>query len=154
MAIATKVKNYLERQHLPFEVVMHPYTHSSRRAAEMAGVPSERMAKAVLLEDDRGYVMAVLPASRQVHLGLLGEQMGRTLSLASEDEVASVFSDCAVGAIPPLGMAYGMEMICDDSLMANAEIYFEAGDHEELIRMGRDDFMRICTSARRGRFCH
>lgn len=154
MSIAMTVQQYLEQKQVPFDVLMHPYTRSSMRTAEVADIPSERLAKAVLLEDTRGYLMAVVPANRHVHLGRLRRQLGRELTLASEQEVATMFADCMPGAIPPLGMAYGMEMIWDDSLMASPEVYLEAGNHQELIHMGGEQFMQLCEHSRHGQFCH
>ncbi|MBL8529125.1 MAG: YbaK/EbsC family protein, partial [Burkholderiales bacterium] len=129
--IATTLENYLRYMQVPFEVLPHPKAMTSLRSANAAHIPAHQMAKAVVLEDETGYVMAVVPADRRVHLGALREQLGRTMGLATEPELGTVFKDCALGAIPPLGAAYGIESVVDDELREGSEIYFEAGDHEE-----------------------
>ncbi len=78
--------------------------------------------------------------------------MNAPLRLASEDEISRLFADCEPGAIPPLGAAYGMRTVMDDSLADPQEIYFEAGDHEMLIQMSRDDFLRLMEEASHTRF--
>jgi Ala-tRNA(Pro) deacylase len=154
MTIATTLENYLRYMQVPFEVLPHPKAMTSLRTATAAQIPPHQMAKAVVLEDDMGYMMAIVPADRRVHLGALREQLGRTMGLATEPDLGSMFKDCALGAIPPLGAAYGIEAVIDDELMEGSDIYFEAGDHEDVVRMRRGDFLRLLRSAQHGRFCH
>jgi len=120
--------------------------------AELARVPGDRVAKSVILEDDDGYVMAVLPSTYHVRLGKLSRELNRRLRLATEDELARLFTDCETGAIPPLGLAYGMPTIVDDSLALQSEIYCEGGDHETLLHMNRDAFMALMEHADHARF--
>lgn len=153
MTIAATVENYLKQNQAPFEVVTHPHTRSSLKTANMAHIPSERLAKAVMLEDEAGYLMAVVPATYHVNLGALRHQLGRNVGLATESDVGRLFKDCELGAIPPLGPAYGIETVFDESLTQQPDIYFEAGDHEELIHMSRDLFVKLLGMAKHGRFC-
>jgi Ala-tRNA(Pro) deacylase len=94
----------------------------------------------VLLGDASGYLVAVVPASRRVELQSLERQLGRRLVLASESEVQDVFCDCTEGAIPAIGQAYGLEVVWDDCLAACPDVYFEAGDHTDLVRMSGKEF--------------
>lgn len=153
MAIAMTIENYLKEHHVPYDVVMHNRTMNSLKTADAARIPADRLAKAVMLEDEEGYVMAVVPAMYHVNLGALRHQMGRNLGLATETEAAKLFKDCELGAIPPLGPAYGIETVWDDALMNQSDIYFEAGDHEELIHISRDQFMQLMSMAKHGHFC-
>ena len=111
------------------------------------------MAKPVILEDDRGYLMAVVPANRQVDLQMLQRATGRTLRLAPEYAFGRLFRDCELGAMPPVGSAYGMPMMIDESLRGMREVYFEAGDHEELIQMDAEQFCAMMDSAGFASFC-
>jgi len=101
-----------------------------------------------VLEDDTHAVMAVLPASRRLELRELQASDGHDLRLASEAELKYLFKDCEPGAVPPLGIAYGIETIWDDSLMEQPETYFEAGDHETLVHMKTRDFIGLMKGAR------
>lgn len=154
MAIAHTVSGYLQSHHVSYDVISHPYSDSSRKAAEAAHVPPEKLAKAVILNDRRGFLMAVVPGNRHVSLDDLGKKLGRRLSLASESRLAPVFRDCESGAIPPLGPAYGMETIVDDSLAGQTEVYFESGDHRGLVRMSGEEFLVLLGEAMHGRFAH
>ncbi len=152
MAIASRVQEYMTQRGLRYDVLTHPHSHNSMQTAHLAKVPSRALAKSVVLEDDSGYLMAVLPSSHHVQLGKLGKELNCRLRLASERDLERMFDDCELGAVPPVGAAYGMRMIMDDSLAAENEIYFEAGDHEQLIQMSGKDFMALMDSAGHAHF--
>jgi len=152
MAIASTVRDYMTEHGLRYDVLTHPHSHNSMETAQLAHVPGSCLAKSVILGADEGFVMAVLPSTHHVQLGRLSRQLNTTLRLATEEEVAQLFADCELGAIPPLGAAYGMRTVMDDSLADQQEIYFEAGDHEKLIQMDRDDFLAMMEEASHARF--
>ncbi len=154
MAIAQTVSGYLQSRHVTYDVIAHPYSDSSRKAAETAHVPPEQLAKAVILNDRRGFLMAVVPGDRHVSLDDLWKRLGRRLRLTPETRLAPVFRDCESGAIPPLGPAYGMETIVDDSLVGQPAVYFESGDHRGLIRVGGEEFLALLREAMHGQFAH
>lgn len=154
MAIAKTVLDCLQKYHVPYSVVTHSRTGSSRETAAAVHVPAACMAKAVVLRDRAGFVMVVIPGDRHVKLDTLSHRLGRHLALATEDRLTPVFRDCAAGAIPPIGPEYGMETVLDDSLVGQPEIYFEAGDHEELIKVDGEQFLLLMREARHGQFSH
>jgi len=143
MAIPSRVHEFMMEHGLRFDVLSHPHSHSSMDTAHLARIPASSLAKSVVLEDDHGYLMAVLPSTQHVQLGILSRVMHRELRLATESELSELFGDCEAGAVPPLGAVYGMRMIVDESLANEDEIYFEAGDHEKIIQMSRSDFMTM-----------
>ena len=150
MAIAKTVKWFLDSHNLTYEVIQHPHTSSSEETADAAYIWGDQLAKSVLLEDDHGYVMAVLPASHRVDLRKLRRKMHRKLELATEEELGEIFRDCEIGAVPPLGAAYGVPVVYDDRLRKLGTVYFEGGDHEDLVTMGGPEFMTLLEGARHG----
>jgi len=152
MSIANRVEDYLLEQDAEFEVINHPYSSTSRESAQLAHVPGDRIAKSVVLEDDRGYLLAVLPASCRVDLGELHRQTNRNLGLATEYELDALFEDCEPGAVPPFGTVYGMDAILDDGLAEQSDIYFEAGDHERLIRVSAETFQTLMGDVQHSEF--
>jgi Ala-tRNA(Pro) deacylase len=42
--------------------------------------------------------------------------------------------------MPPFGNIYGMEVFVDESLVKNQRIAFNAGSHDELVRLSYEDF--------------
>ncbi len=152
MAIALSLKQYLDQRGAQYQVIPHVRTGTSLASAHAAHVPAELVVKSVILEDGDGYVMAVLPASHRLRLGMLHRVLRRNLGLATEPELAGLFQDCELGAIPPFGTPYGLEVIVDDSLADRPDVYFEAGDHCDLIHMSARQFERLLPQAHHARF--
>jgi Ala-tRNA(Pro) deacylase len=154
MAVAATVQRFLEQLSVEYDLISHPHTGSSHGTAEAAHVSEDHIAKAVIVKDMAGYAMVVVPASNWVDVEHLRKEINRDLHLATEEELAKLFSDCEAGAIPPLGPAYGVETFLDQALTSLANIYFEAGDHEQLVHMAGDDFRTLLGGVRHGYYSH
>jgi Ala-tRNA(Pro) deacylase len=155
MAIASTVSKYLAECDVPYDVMGHTHTATSAESAAVSHVPGNRLAKSVVLEDAEGYLMVVLPANRRLDLSELQRQLKRNLELASEYELGNLFSDCEIGALPAIGPAYGVETLVDDAIAEQPEIYFEAGDHEQLIHVSAEVFETLMgETIQHGRFSH
>jgi Ala-tRNA(Pro) deacylase len=151
MAIAPILQKHLDRN-VTYEVLTHDPTMSSTRTAQACHVSGERLAKAIVLRHDGRYLLAVLPATHHVSLADLRTQVGDDVDLANEDEIKRLFPDCALGAIPPIGEAYELDVIVDDSIQAQPDVYLEGGDHTTLVHMDQAQFARLMAEARHGRF--
>jgi Ala-tRNA(Pro) deacylase len=153
MNIAPSLQDYLAAQQISYEVIAHAPTSNSLSTAQATHVPGARVAKAVVVKDQAGYVMAVLSANHHVALSQLGAALRRDLlELASEAELQRLFADCALGAVPPLGAAYGLPMIVEEALAEQPDVFFEAGDHQHVIHVTRNEFIRLIEGAPRARF--
>lgn len=155
MTIASTLQRHLEGNGIGYEVLNHPLTGSSSQTAQSAHISGNCIAKTVVLRDGDvgdGYLLAVLPASHHLSLEMLQAWLGRSVALASEQEIGKLFPDCDLGAIPPIGEAYGLDVVLDDSLAGLEEVYFEGGDHRTLLKVGGDQFRQLMSGARHGRF--
>jgi Ala-tRNA(Pro) deacylase len=140
MGMAISVQHYLESHNLPYETETHQHTSCSHATARAGQVPAEMLAKGVLIRRKDGFLLAVVPASAHVSL----EEVG----LATEAELAALFSDCEPGCIPPIGVAYGLQALLDEDLGTLSDVYFEAGDHCTLVHLAGRDFQRAMADAR------
>ena len=155
MTIANTVKDFLNQKGIAYTVIQHPHSAaSSMETAASAHITGEQIAKGVVLKTANDYVLAVLPATHTLELETLGRQLDRPLDLATEPELHNLFPDCELGAVPALGPAYGLETIVDESLKRRPEIYFEAGDHEELIHISEKHFEALLAGVKYSRFSH
>jgi Ala-tRNA(Pro) deacylase len=152
MDYAMTVGDFLERHHLTHELVSHARTGSSLESARAARIPPERVAKGVLLNADGRYLLAVTRADCYLDLDTLRRQLQLSVELAPREDVESVFDDCARGAVPPLGPAYGIESIWDEQLMQEPDIYFELGDHRHLVHVRTQDYLTLLDNERHGSF--
>ena len=123
MPMSRRLRWYLDARGVKYEVLPHLRTQTSLQTAREAHIPPEHLAKSVLLEDEQGYLMAILPASRRIEPGRLERTTGRRLELATEPELVERFQDCQVGAVPPLGEAFGIRTLINESLLVADEIY-------------------------------
>ena len=151
MAIAPTFQRYLD-QHVTYDVIAHEPTMSSMRTAQACHVPGNFLAKGVLLRDDTGYMLAVLPATHYIRMHDLRLQFGEDVDFASEGEIDELFHDCAHGAVPPIGECYGLDTIVDDAIDEQGEVYLEAGDHATLVHLSHAQFTKLTADARHGRF--
>lgn len=145
MATAKTLINYLKERGIDYELVAHDHTATAEASAHAAHVPAHQVAKAVVLRDDSGYVISVLPANHSLEIDWVNDELDRKLEMACEDEFKKLFGDCETGAVPALGGAYGLKVIWDDELAYTADIYIEAGDHEHLIWLERRDFKKLMS---------
>lgn len=148
MSLSQRVVSYLDKQKVRYQTLFHDHSHSSLGSAIAAHVPSNKIAKAVLLEDEQGHrIMAVLPADSKVDLASINDILNRRFRLMKEQQLCHYFEDCENGAIPPLAQAYNLEAIVDHSLMDLPDIYFEGGDHRSLVHLSQRDFSRMMRHA-------
>lgn len=145
MGIPRTVDDYLGQAKVSYDLVEHTRTLRAREAALSAKVPPRRMAKAVVLRDQRTQrpVMAVVPADHHLELKWLKDELGLDLAFLRENELEPLFPDCQPGAVPPFGEAYDLTTIWDQSLVNQPELYVEAGDHEHLIHLSQAGVSRI-----------
>lgn len=143
MGMSNTLRRYLDDKQAHFDLMSHSHTHCSMETAAAAHIPSAQLAKSVILKDQAGYVMAVIPSSRQIVINDLNRVLGRHLQMASERELRTLFQDCELGAIPALGPAYGIRTVMDKCLVNSDDIYFEAGNHEDLIHTDMDTFLDL-----------
>lgn len=102
------------------------------------------MAKTVVVKIDDKMAMVVLPADVQINFDFLRCITGaQRVSLASEEEFKDRFPESEIGAMPPFGNLYGMDVLVSEDLARDKEIAFNAGSHSELIKMSYKDFERL-----------
>jgi len=152
MAMAITLQRYLDGQEIHYDIVKHAPTNTSMETAEAAHIPGDKLVKTVLLKDEKGYLMAVIPSTYHVQLSDLPSMFNRRMELVPEKEIANIFTDCEVGAIPPLGHAYAMNMIVDNKLINHGDMYIETGDHESLAHISSGDFSKLVTHTQCGNF--
>jgi len=139
-----KLKDYLDENRVKYVCINHSKAYTAQEVAASAHIPGRAMAKVVIVELDGDLAMAVLPANRKVILQDLRDVTGsEQVRFAPEPKFKGRFPDCEIGAMPPFGNLYGMEVFVALSLVGNNEIAFNAGSHEEIIKLAYADFERL-----------
>ena len=139
-----QLKEFLDSNNIKYVTITHSTAYTAQDIAALTHTKGKELAKTVIVKLDDTLAMAVLPASHQADLERLRESAGaREISLATETEFRSRFPGCETGAMPPFGNLYQMPVFADDSLAKDKEIAFNAGTHNELIRLAYEDFARL-----------
>jgi len=152
MGIAIALERFLAERGVKYDVVEHSHTATALESARTSHISLDRLAKAVVLKGDDGFLVAVLPASGHIQFGQLRKQLGTEVDMANEEQIESLFYDCEPGAVPALGAAYGLKVIVDDSLASEPEIYLEGGDHASLVHLTGSAFWDLMADARHAHF--
>ena len=141
---ATMLREFLNSRQVKYSTIEHSPAYTAQEIAAISHIPGKELAKSVIVKMDGKMVMAVLPASRRINFSRLKEVTdAKTAELATEREFEELFPDCQLGAMPPFGNLYNMDVLVDKSLTDDEEIAFNACNHRELIRLSFQDFKRL-----------
>jgi len=138
------LKQFLDKEKVKYVSIVHSTAYTAQEVAASAHIPGKELAKTVIVQLDGQTAMAVLPANRKVVLQDLREATGADqVKLVPEEQFKQKFPDCELGAMPPFGNLYGMEVFAASSLASNEQIAFNAGSHTEVIKLPYKDFERL-----------
>ena len=148
MPLSERLRSFLDSNHAQYTLSVHPKAFTAREVAVAEHLPPREVAKAVVVFGDAEYHIVVIPASRLVDFQELRPALGLSqVRLATEDELGSLFPDCELGAMPPLGTLYGLSVYLDSALAGEPTIAFNAGSHREVIHMPTAEFRRLAHPA-------
>lgn len=147
MIIAASVKRFLSQYKLGYQVFSHEKTVTLQDAQKALNITEKMFARAVLLGDTHGYVLAVLPLNYKIDFSLINKRLKRNLRLVSSDKVDRIFHDCEPGSHPIIGEPYGLKMIIDKQMAKVPYVYFEPGTHTSIVRLTQADFRFIHAGA-------
>ena len=140
---ATPLIDYLNEKEVPFELHHHPYSVTAMRTAAAEHVTGKHFAKAVVVRTGEKPLLAVLPAHFQLDLEKLSRLCGLSdLELADEHEFVNLFPNCEVGAMPPFGRMYDMDVYIDDDIAVAPEVHFNACTHSHAISLSGKNFLK------------
>ena len=139
-----KLKNFLDEHKVKYVSVKHSEAFTAQEIAASAHIPGKELAKTVIVEIDGKMAMAVVPASYHVDFRLFEQESGaERVSLATEESFKEMFPDCEPGAMPPFGNLYDMDVYVAKSLTDDEKIFFNAGNHTELIKLSYGDYQNL-----------
>jgi Ala-tRNA(Pro) deacylase len=141
---AKELKEFLDENNIKYVTVTHSTAYTSQEVAALTHTKGKDFAKTVVVMLDGALAMAVVPASYQVDMSRLKEgAQTNTIALTSESEFRNRFPGCETGAMSPFGNLFDMQVFVDESLTKDLEIAFNAGSHNEVIRLAYKDFERL-----------
>jgi Ala-tRNA(Pro) deacylase len=141
-----RLTEYLDTSKVKYVVILHSPAYTAQEVAASVHIPGKEMAKTVMARIDDTMSMVVLPASHMVDFTQLRQALGASkVELATEAEFKGLFPECEVGAMPPFGNLYSMNVIVEQGLTEDEEIAFNAGTHKELVKLSYKDFESLVS---------
>ena len=142
MAMSVRLKTFLETAKIPYTLGHHATAYTAQEIAAASHVPGRRLAKCVLVNTDRGALLAVLPATHVIDFKQFRTVLKtKTVSIANEAQIKERFPDIEVGAMSPFGQLYQIPVAVDQTLAAADELSCNAGSHTETITVGYRAFV-------------
>jgi len=144
MTISPKLKKLLESKAVEYEILQHSQAFTAQEIAGAQHVPGKMMVKSVIVKFDGQNVMCVLPAVHMLDFDKFKVVTGAgDAALATEEEIAQLFPDYEIGAEPPFGNLYEMDVYVDKTLKEDADIYFNGGTHTDIVKMKYEDYEKL-----------
>src|SRR5216684_5553240 len=143
MKIAKRLIDCLNENKVTYEILHHPEAVTAQRIAQAEHVKGRHHAKVVMIKSGGQHSMMVLPADHQIDLEKVEKAIGKAGLLDTEREFKSLFTDCALGAMPPFGNLYGVPTYVDKGLSEEEFIVFEAGTHTDAIELSYRDYEKV-----------
>lgn len=138
------LRDFLTEKKIPFEVIKHSPAFTAQQIAANAHISGKQVAKTVIVKIDGKMAMMIEPAHIKIDLAAVKRQLNaQRVELASESEFRNRFPDCEIGAMPPFGNLYGMDVFISDNISRDEFITFNAGTHSELLKMSYKDFYNL-----------
>jgi Ala-tRNA(Pro) deacylase len=149
MALCERLKQFLAQEKVAYELLPHTQVFTAQEVAAQSHVTGWHLAKVVVVRDETGGAyMVAIPAPSLLDVGAVRKATGQAkLRIAHEEDFRTLFPDCETGAMPPFGNLYGVPVYVDTALTRSREFVFQAGNHQEVVRMSYADYERLAKPA-------
>lgn len=152
MPLAARLSQFFNRKGIDFQCLHHDRVDSLPMAIAASGVPADKVVMATFLIDLKGVVMAVHPYQATLDVDAISRSMGRRLQMLTAHQADRLFPDCETGMHPPIGAAYGVPVIVDESLLSADLCYMPSGCRTTLLKMDGRSFRLAMAGAARASF--
>lgn len=145
---AAALTTRLDAEGVEYELIPHTHTERATEEAEALDVSAASVAKTLVVTTPDGYLRAVVPAPERLDLHKLRDVVGagsKAVHLATEDDLERDYAEFELGAVPPIG-GRADRVLIDARLAELDEVVFEAGSHEESVRMRVSDLLRLASA--------
>lgn len=148
-----KLKSYLEKNKYKFNEIEHKTTYTAWDTSMTEKVKPQQVAKSLILKADNNYVLAVLPASRNLDkkkiLKIINaiRKKNQRKSAKKIDFAKEVWMKKnilgQVGATPPFPKLLNLDGFIDNLLLKNKKIYVGSGDYKTAILINLSQYLKI-----------
>lgn len=142
--ISQQIRKFLENHHVKYSVINHPTAYTASQIAQSAHIPGRQLAKVVVVKIDDKLAIVTLPAHTHLDIDNIKKiSCGKKVKLAREHEFNTEFPGCEVGAMPPFGELYDMDVYFADSLTQQDWLAFNGGTHSDLLKIDCKELLKL-----------
>jgi aspartyl-tRNA synthetase len=140
--IFEKITDLLNKSNIEYEIIEHKPVYTSEEAAKVRGTSLDQGCKALICKTEKGFVQACVSGAKEIDLHKLKDVLNtKKIELATAEEVKEL-SGLSIGAVPPFGNLFQIEVYLDNSVLKNEHIAFNAALHTKSIRMKAKDLVK------------
>ena len=148
MTTLQRCLEFLDDAHVCYAHTKHSLAFTAMEVAFAEHISPHKLAKTVVYAGAQGYGLAVLPADHLINMDTLGRFLNDPgIRLANERELAELFPECELGAMPPFGNLFHLPVVMDTGVAEQEFIVFNAGTHRDVIHLHCRDFRRLVDPA-------
>lgn len=143
MAIPKKITNYLEKNKVKYETIAHKTVYTAYDLAQTLKIKLQEIAKTLIVKTDKGYAIAVLPASMMLDLAKLKKLLqAKKIEIAKELVMKKIFK-VKPGTVVPFGSLHKTPVVMEKSLAKAKQIIANAGSYTDSIKIKLADFLKL-----------
>jgi Ala-tRNA(Pro) deacylase len=148
MPVPKKIQNYLDKRDTKYAIVTHKKVYTAYDAAQTLKKKLDEIVKNLLVKTDKGYIMVLLPASKNLDMEKLKKLINakgkgvKKVQIPKEGVMVKVFK-VKPGALPAFGKLHNLEVYMDKSLQKVKKAIFSSGSFNESIEMAIKEFEKL-----------
>jgi prolyl-tRNA editing enzyme YbaK/EbsC (Cys-tRNA(Pro) deacylase) len=148
--VIRKVTELLDKNKIKYDIIEHAAVFTSEEAAKARGTELKQGVKALVCKSGKEFVQLCVPGNKEIDLSKAAKEIGKKIETATAAEVTEVIH-CPIGAVPPFGNLFGINVYIDEDVLKNEYVAFNAGLHTKSIKMKAADLFTV-TNAKKGKF--
>ena len=148
MAVPKNIIKHLDKKGAKYGIVTHRKVYTAYDAAQTLKKKLDEIVKNLLIKTDKGFVVVVLPASKNVNLQKLKKLMQakgkgvKKVEIPKEGVMVKILK-VKPGTLPAFGSLHDLEVYMDKSLQKIKKAIFASGSFTESIEMAMKEFEKL-----------
>lgn len=148
MLLPNRIIKDLQQKKIDYKEFEIPEANTLDQLINAAGLARDSVARGVLLKDELGIMLAILPSDCIIDFSCISKKLKRDFKIADSEMLTEIFTDCEKGTVPPIPDAYCIDSICDKSLLEQKFIYIEPGMQGKLLCIGKKSWKRLLKTSK------
>ncbi|HFB64344.1 MAG TPA: HDOD domain-containing protein [Aeromonadales bacterium] len=150
MSLNADLQKFLSRKNIIPELLTHAYNSSLTVSADLLSLEHHKIARAAIIACGDEHMMVIVPLNAVIDFSAIEALTHKKFKPVSSASFQHLFSATEAGCLMPFPEAYSLKGVVDQSLSGFDEIYLEAGNHTDFLKIKNVQFQQLmqeCTAA-------